>query len=145
MVTLREISNGQGLLLICSGDLDLKDLYEAKIDLPERFPNIRAWYFAILDLSAITNLTVSAADLDRLVEQDRQLSAVARPGLVLAIIARGELPYGVSRLWQSFSDPTGWESEIFRERTAAENWLRHRLHALLACDLLPLNLEASSA
>jgi hypothetical protein len=145
MVDIREIAKGSGLLIVCSGDFDLKELYEAKINLQDRFPSISSWYFAVVDLSNVAQLNVSAADFDRLVELDRRLSRFTRPGLPVAIIARGELPFGVSRMWQSSTDPTGWDSRVFRDRISAEAWLRDRVSAVFSFAMPALHLERASA
>jgi hypothetical protein len=145
LIFTSEIANGSGVLIDCRGDLDVKELCEEMRTLHERFPAIASWCFAILDLSVIGHLQVEAAHFDALVQQHRQLSQVTRPGLCVAVIARTDLAFGVSRMWQVASEPTGWVTSIFRERRAAEAWLRHCVLSNHALELPHLWPESSGA
>ncbi len=145
MITVQEIANRSGLFVSCSGDLDAKDLYEAQKGLKDRFPGMGEWYFSLTDLSGVGQLKVEAADFDLLVELHRKLAQFTRPGLPVAVIARTELAYGVSRMWQIASESTGWESKVFRERAPAEAWLRHRVLSLYQYELPDLGFEPGKA
>ena len=145
MITIQEISNLRGLLISCSGDLDAKELCEEMKTLKDRFPGISSWMFVITDLSSVANLTVTAADFDLLVELDRKLAHFTRPGLPVAVIARSELAFGISRMWQVACESTGWEAQVFRERPPAEAWIRHRVLSLFQCELPELSLASGKA
>jgi hypothetical protein len=145
MINFSEVANGRGLLVACEGDLDLRDMYEARKDLIDGNPAIGYWYFAIVDLSSVLRLEVTAPAFDRLIEQDRKISQVTRPGLPIAVLARTELPFGISRMWEAATDFTGWETQVFRERSAAEAWLRYRVLALYDVELPSTTFSNSSA
>lgn len=141
MIAFSEIASGNGISCACSGPLDGSALCQAKIGLNERFPQISQWYFGLVDLSAVTDFNISAADIDRLAEMDRKLAQFTRPGLPVAIVVQGDLGFGISRMWQASSEPTGWETQVFRERPRAIAWLRHQVLTLYAVDL-PQLLDA---
>lgn len=141
MIEITEIANGHGVLFACSGNVDAKELAEAKRRLPERFPTMASWYFCVVDLSPVDNLTASSTDMDLLVEQDLRFAKIARPRLPFAVIARSDYAFGVSRMWQSVSDVTEWQTAIFRERAAAESWIRKTVRATFEMELPSLQIE----
>lgn len=141
MVTVTEIANGHGVEFFCSEQVDIHQLCESKIGLERRFPALASWYFAIVDLTDVTTLEVTAENIHLLVEQDIEVAKVVRPALPLAIVAPEALSYDISRIWQAVSASTGWESRIFRERSAAESWLRLRVSAAYRVEL-PRHLAA---
>jgi hypothetical protein len=141
MVTVTQIANGHGVEFSCTQQVNIQQLCESKFDLAKRFPQLASWYFAIVDLTGITALNVTAEEIPLLVERDNELAKVVRPALPLAIVAPEALTYDISRIWQAVSASTGWESKIFRERSAAETWLRHRVSAAYRVEL-PSHLAA---
>ena len=141
MVTVTEIASGHGVEFSCSEQVDIRQLCDSKLDLAQRFPGLADWYFAIVDLSSVTQLDVTPDQVPELVELDNELSKHVRPALPLAIVAPESLTYDISRIWQAVSASTGWESKIFRERSAAETWLRHRVSAAYRVEL-PSHLAA---
>ena len=60
MVTLSEFVDGRGFLISCPPQIDVRDFYEAKKALEERFPNLNSWYFGIVDMSLVSEMTVAA-------------------------------------------------------------------------------------
>lgn len=102
---------------------------------------ISSWYFAVVDLSSVAKMEVTAPDFDRLIEQDRKISQLTRPGFPIAVLARTELPFGISRMWEAATDFTGWQIQVFRERVATESWLRHLVQALYGVELAEHNLQ----
>ena len=136
MITIEEVANHAGLLVTCSGDVHASDLCAQTISLKRRFPDtIRGWYFSVADLSKVDNLTVSPADFDQLVEEQRKVSEFTRKGLAVAVIAKSELVFGISRMWQVASEVTGWECQVFRDRVPAESWLRRLVLVKFAVEL----------
>lgn len=135
MIAIQEVASHIGLLVTCTGDLNAKDLSLEMSSLRDRFPNLSSWYFAVADLADIGQLNVSATEFDLLVEQHLKLSQFTRPQLLVAVIARSEIAFGISRMWQVSSEATGWESQVFRERGPAEAWLRARALAQFQLEL----------
>jgi hypothetical protein len=145
MITCREVANAKGLLISCSGDLDAKDLTVQMSSLRQSFPNLDSWYFAVTDLSNVGHLNVTAADFDLLVEQHIKVAQFTRRGLPVGVVARTELAFGISRMWQVASESTGWESQVFRDRGPAESWLRQRVLALYEFEIPPLDWKTEVA
>jgi hypothetical protein len=135
MILFSEMAGGNGIACSVTGILDGDALYHAKVGLNERFPRISEWYFAFVDLSAVTQFDITAAHLEKIADQDRKLARFARPGLPVAIVVQGDLGFGISRMWQAASELTGWDTQVFRDRARAIAWLRHQVLTSYAIDL----------
>jgi len=143
MVTLSEFADGRGFLITCPPQIDVRDFYEAKKALEERFPNLPSWYFGLVDMSLVSEMTVAAADFDLLLERDRKIAQFTQPGFSVAVIARAEIAFGMARMWQSSLDNVGWDIMVFRERPPAEAWIRQRVLATFSVQLPPFDLDAA--
>ena len=42
---------------------------------------------------------------------------------MVGIAVTQDLVFGLSRMWDSMGEETGWENEIFRSRQEAEAWI----------------------
>jgi hypothetical protein len=135
MISITEIAGGNGVSIACTGILDGDALYRARAGVAERFPRMPQWYFGFADFGAVTDFNITAADLDKIAELDRKLSQFVRPGLPVAIVVQSDLGFGISRMWQAASEPTGWSTQVFRDRARAIAWLRHEALRLYAVDL----------
>ena len=38
-----------------------------------------------------------------------------------------DLGYGLSRMWQAYTDDIPWNANVFRTRSEAEDWLRKEI------------------
>ncbi len=78
----------------------------------------------LVDLSAVTDLEISAPEVSFLVsiEHGLGLSEALRRR---AIIAPTDFVYGMSRMYQALSHESGVEIEVFRNRDEAVTWLSY--------------------
>ena len=53
----------------------------------------------------------------------RALRAVESHGH-LAMVTGHNVVYGLSRMWEVYFEPSGWQTQVFREREQALAWLR---------------------
>jgi hypothetical protein len=141
MVEVIEIADGYGVVFACTGRVDMQQLVDSKTDFQARFPRAASWFFAIVDFRGTAQFDVAPEEIPQLVARDNELAHMTRPALPVAIIAPEALMFDTSRVWQAVGYSTGWESKIFREREAAETWLRHRVSAAYRVEL-PADLAA---
>lgn len=73
---------------------------------------------ALIDLSGVANLDVSAAEVRDVARNDP-----FGPGSRRAIVAPTDAVYGVARMYQMLRDDVGEEIEIFRTTPEARHWL----------------------
>lgn len=113
-----EIESDRGLVVtvyegvVTSGDLALV------LESYARHPDFRPEYAALVDLTR-----VERADFDvARVLQVGEASPYAA-GSRLAVVAPGDVSYGLARAFQMTVEERGREARVFRSRTEAEAWL----------------------
>ena len=120
------LDGGLGLLLMCDGTITGKDLIqfnEYALALVQAKKNVSS--YCIVDYSPATTFDVSTPEIEILAAQDKKLAEYI-DDYVVALIAKRDLEYGISRMWETVLQTSGlqWETMVFRERNDAESWLR---------------------
>src|SRR5262245_38319751 len=85
--------------------------------------------YALVDLSQVTEVRVSADEVRTVARVDEKLST-RNAALSVSIVAPHDVAFGLSRMWQMVSENTGWHSHVFRDRAGAVAWLRERVPEL---------------
>jgi hypothetical protein len=104
------------LLVTVSGVLSETDFQEAK------FPDVPVGTVELLDMSAVTKVEISSAEVRRLAEIDRSGPTRIKR---MAIVATTEVGFGLARMYQTLSDgeAPATEVRVFRDSDAARAWL----------------------
>jgi hypothetical protein len=74
----------------------------------------------------VSELRVSAAEAQTIADHNRMTATLA-PNAVVAVIAPLDHAFGISRMWETLAESTGWTTRIFRDRTEALAWLRKQI------------------
>ena len=101
--------------------------------------------FAVVDHSGADELDYDGNAVKRIVEQDKQLMKVVRPGFLVAVIAPNNLEFGLSRMWQQMAEMTGWEIMVVRSRAEADRWVRAAATRKFGVDVPPFAAELDAA
>ena len=110
------------VVLTCSGVLTGQELINAMRSLvKERSNGIRCF---ITDLTAVDLATISTDELRAIVDEDKLLSAFAKPGMRVAVVAPLDFGFGLFRMWEVFAEKTGWRILVFRSRALADPWVQ---------------------
>jgi hypothetical protein len=112
-----------GLLYVCSEEVTAKDLISANCQLLAVPNQFAACKYAIVDLTYISNLSVSASELHEVADLNMRMAAI-QPHLAVAVVAPTDLAFGMSRMWEVMAEKTGWAIMVFRTRAEGENWVR---------------------
>ncbi len=121
------LDDGEGILYQCSGVLSGAEIISANQELLASPARRRGRRYGLVDCSAVASVEISTAELRALADQDARLAAEARIPILLAVVAPGDLGYGLARMWQAFAQGIWWRAEVFRDRPAAERWIRETL------------------
>jgi hypothetical protein len=89
------------------------------------------FHYKLVDLSEVTELKMTEEELDRIVEEDRQIAAV-RPRIAVGIIAPNEKLRAIAQRWERSVEELGWNTYIAPTRTDALKWLRENAAAPVA-------------
>lgn len=122
MVVVTEIAGGG--VLKATGPFDIQEMIDVKRELARKYPAGLPWLFVIVDLAESSAPHPEFAEIEQLVQQDRVLAALTRPGLPFAVIAPQDVFFGLSRVWQSIAEEIGWDIQILRDRLRTEAWIR---------------------
>ena len=121
MIRTRRQPRHQLTLFTCSGKVlpheienKIKEFYDK-----QPTPNV-VWDLSDADISGM-----SAVDVRQLAERTKQL-AHSRKGEKTAIVASVDMPFGLARMYQTFAELAGQESqvEVFRSRKEALAWIQ---------------------
>lgn len=82
--------------------------------------------YALIDMGGVQSYDVNVATIRAMAEI--HLAAARRhPGMVVAIYVVGLLAYGLARMWELYTQSSGWEVEIFRYRADAVDWIKEQM------------------
>jgi len=125
--TTEFIDDGRGIVHVGTGIVHGHEiLASARTDResPERMAKVT---HGLVDLTRVTELKMSVDDLRRITMEHR-MTAKAAPRAVIAVVAPRDHVFGMARMWEAFATEIGWTIRVFRERGAAETWLRETLN-----------------
>jgi hypothetical protein len=126
-VTLRYRDEGRGVVLIASGTVTGAELLAVNDEIyaPERLSVLE---YQLTDFSQADAVEISGDEIRRLAAEDAR-AAREKPGLVVVVVPKTELGFGLSRMWAGNVEVSGAriEPRICRTLQAAEEWLeKHR-------------------
>jgi hypothetical protein len=117
------IDEGRGILHIGSGILHGEEIISSAQRILKMVKEGFSPQFALTDLSNVSEFNISSDEISRNADLNIMISRYV-PSVRVAIIALSSHVYGIARMWQMHSDKTGWVIEIFRDREAANKWLK---------------------
>ena len=85
--------------------------------------NTENFHYEFIDLSEVTELEISADELNRIIAQDFY-AATFRPEAVVVIVAPRQEIFEMVKRWEQRVTGIGWQTHIARERGEAVRWLQ---------------------
>ncbi|MBT3360063.1 MAG: hypothetical protein HN403_10600 [Rhodospirillales bacterium] len=79
--------------------------------------------YILCDYTAVTDVSLSRETLRAVAEKQIEASA-DMPDTIIAIIADGDLIFGLSRMWEILADRAKWDTHVFRSQTEAKDWIQ---------------------
>jgi len=76
----------------------------------------------LVDLSDVTELHLSAEEVE-LIALENRIAAASMPPATVAVIATRDLAFGLARMWEAMVSGTNWRTRVFRDADAAREWL----------------------
>ena len=126
-IEVADTDNGLGVIVTGEGvvtDEDYLPLYRAHLSQDrEKYSKYR---YGLHDWSAVTDARVSNKAINEVAELCKE-AALINPYPVSALVAPGDLTFGLSRMWENLATDTRWEIIVLRSRAEAEDWIRQRL------------------
>jgi hypothetical protein len=107
-----------------TGVLTGQEILDAKAALLRAPDQLRTLTYALVDVTDVVELRITRDHVLEFVSLDLQIAEVVGRAVAVAIVAPGDLAFGIARMWEAFVDVTGWTTYVFRSRAEAEPWLR---------------------
>ena len=124
-VTYAYIENG-GVLLVGTGTVVAADIIEVNKSIyasPEMIKNIR---YQICDYTAVENMQISTDEIWAIADQDNRAAEV-NPTMLISVAAKKDLSFGLSRVWEAYTDAGPFRTEVFRTVEDCREWIRSQL------------------
>ena len=122
---IRYINGGEGIECLISGRAHTRELVKINEEIYSD-PHLTRQKYQIVDLTDLESVEVNDRDIIQIAEMDKA-AAKANPDIVIAVVAPGDLEYGLSRIWRALVDDSGFETRIFRDRESADRWIEELL------------------
>lgn len=87
------------------------------------FQNTENFHYEFIDFSEVTELEISADELNRIIAQDFY-AATFRPEAVVVLVASREEIFEKVKGWEQRVKGIGWQTHIARDRAEATRWLQ---------------------
>ena len=118
------LNDGRGVQIAAAGVLTAQEILDAKAGLLRSPERLKGLHYALIDMSAVTELHITRYDIPEFVAADMQIAMIVPRRMAVAIVAPGDLAFGVARMWEAFAEVTRWHTHVFRSRAEAGSWLR---------------------
>ena len=112
-----------GVVHVGTGAVTGEEILQGSETVAQLVQNTENFHYELVDLSAATEVTISAEQLEAIAEQDR-LAAFFRPNAVVVIIAPNDEVFALVKQWEEMVRPLGWKTFVSQDRVAALRWLR---------------------
>ncbi len=128
--------DGMGVIYRCEGKLSPDHFSYANNRLLEHPERIRKLKYAIVDASSMEPFYFPPSEMERIVQQDRQIASLAVHGLIVALVATQYTVLGLTRMWEAFVAGIDWNTRSFLSLTEAQTWVRVTVKEQFDVDLI---------
>ena len=120
-VEIQSLNEGKGLLYIYRGVIRYEDDRRANELMRDRHDRSGVRFTIIEHRNVKVNLTTNAEI--RMAARFCIALSQQLPKHIVAVITPDDLSFGLGRMWQTLADETGWSMAVFRDMSAAAEWL----------------------
>jgi hypothetical protein len=124
-IQIKYIEGGLGVEFIGSDVVTGTDIIEANKEIYSN-ENFSRQRYQIVDRTNCAEFQVSNEEIRIIAEQDKA-AAKTNPNIIIALISKTDLQYGISRVYSALVGDNGFLTEIFRDRKNAEEWIEKQL------------------
>ena len=135
-IEVKYLDNGIGVMFIGEGFVTGDDIINSNREVFSSEERMKNYKYGFIDYSIVSHLSVSNSEIEYMVSQQMKASEFI-PDAVLAFVAKKDLEFGLTRMWEIIAENTGlqWETMIFRNRGKAEIWIKDRIREKYNIDI----------
>jgi hypothetical protein len=127
-ILIENKDSGQGVVFVGKDTVSGQDIIDANTKILTFKEGMKNSKYCIVDYSNITEYEVSTSEIKIIASQDKEV-ALYLPDYIVAIVAKENHEFGVSRMWEAIIEINGlnWETMVFRGRDDAEQWIKTKI------------------
>jgi len=135
-IQIKYRDNGLGVLFIGAGIVTGEDIINSNREIFSSAEKMKNYKYSLIDYLNISGFNVSNAEIQIIISQDKKASELI-PDAVIAITAKKDLEFGVSRMWEIIAENESlqWEIMVFKDREKAELWIKDRIKEKFNIDI----------
>lgn len=115
-----------GILLKGSGVLTSNDISTVNKVIYESADKIRKIAYQLCDYTEIDQIDISSDEIRMLASQDENAAKI-NPKMIIAVVGKEDIVFGLSRMWQAYTDETSFETNVFRNIEDARKWISEKI------------------
>jgi hypothetical protein len=129
------LNDAKGVIYRASGVLSGEELIATNERVLLRALQDGSLRYCFFDCNSITGVSVSDVQLRTVADRDVSASRRMRNQIVVAIYAKDDVPFALSRMWMVYVEAAGWQTNVFRLKSDATRWLKERVTATFGIDI----------
>ncbi len=114
-----------GVILIGTGTLLAKDILEVNRSIYATHEKIKKIPYQICDYTKVEKVKIESEELIKIAEQDNE-AALVNPGMIIAVAAKKDLTFGLSRVWEAHINTSIEKLHVFRTVQECEEWIESK-------------------
>ncbi|MCE0558357.1 MULTISPECIES: hypothetical protein [unclassified Motilimonas] len=123
-LSIKRLNDG-GVIIQATGVINVNDIREIKSTLYTDNHSIKNIHYQILDYSQAQDLDLSHEDIWKMALRDKEALQI-NPHMLIAVISEKDVIYGLSRMWNAYTETTPLNTGVFRDLANAEEWVMQR-------------------
>ena len=124
-IELKYVNGAAGVEFVCQGRVTGAEIIEANKSVYRHEAFVKLKY-QLIDRTNCTDYQVSNAEIEQIARQDMGAAKI-NPNMIVVFVATTDLQYGLTRMYQAHVGNLGFETELFRDRSRAIQWLEDQL------------------
>lgn len=111
-----------GVLLKGSGVVSGKELITLNDEIYKTPELIKKISYQIGDYSEVVDWKMDVAEIKRIADQDNH-AALINPDMIFAVAASKDITFGLTRMWQAYTDESPFKTAVFRTVPECKAWI----------------------
>jgi len=135
-IQVKYLDNGIGVMFIGTGIVAGDDIINANREVFSSEARMENYKYGFIDYSVVSDLSASNSEIEHMVSQQKKASEFM-PNAILAFVAKKDLEFGLTRMWEIIADNASiqWETMVFRDKEKAEIWIKDRMRKIYNIDI----------
>lgn len=115
-----------GLIGVGAGALTGQQIIDANRVVYATEEQTLACVHQIHDYRRVETIDISVNDIRRMAELDKRVARI-NPNIIVAVVTGSDVGFGLSRIWQGYTNEYPFVSKVFRSMSEARIWLSEQL------------------